>query len=185
MKTYLRKLVESLMAAGVVIQAVVPTFAENIQVQPKFQAVYEQYKDDEQFKCMYEEYGSEYASSFLKDVLENELQTGQKRAGGGNNCYQHVKNIQQTEGYNCGSTTVLQTLYGMDSAGNVKSKKSSDEEKIQQLDKDYHVDLQGSMYVYQTIDALNKYKGYGTNYVYVEGASISQVQFEGKIQDII
>ena len=25
------------------------------------------------------------------------------------------------------------------------------------------------MYVYQTIDALNKYKGYGTNYVYVEG----------------
>lgn len=86
--------------------------------------MYEQYKDDEQFKCMYEEYGSEYASSFLKDVLENELQTGQKRAGGGNNCYQHVKNIQQTEGYNCGSTTVLQTLYGMDSAGNVKSKKA-------------------------------------------------------------
>lgn len=50
-----------------------------------------------------------------------------------------------------------------------KIKKSSDEEKIQQLDKDYHVDLQGSMYVYQTIDALNKYKGYGTNYVYVDG----------------
>lgn len=56
--------------------------------------MYEQYKDDEQFKCMYEEYGSEYASSFLKDVLENELQTGQKRAGGGNNCYQHVKHAK-------------------------------------------------------------------------------------------
>lgn len=181
MKTNLRMLMGVLLAGGIILQGTVPACAMEIQVDQKLERVYGQYKNDAQFNYMLNDYGVEYSVNFLKDVQENELSMEQMRAGGGNNCYQHVTNIKQTKTYNCGSTTVLQTLYGLNSAGNLKPKNGSNKEKIETLDKEYNVDSQGSIYVYQVRDALNKYKSQGTNYTYVEGASISQTQFEGKI----
>lgn len=47
------------------------------------------------------------------------MSSGLVRGGGGNVCYEYVTNIMQTKTYNCGTTTVLQTLYGLDSADKV------------------------------------------------------------------
>lgn len=64
------------------------------------------------------EYGREYARKFLQDVLDTRREE-MLRGGGGNVCYQYVKNIQQSSDHNCGSASVLQTLYGLGKEANV------------------------------------------------------------------
>ncbi|MGN0375961.1 MAG: hypothetical protein ACI4EN_10725 [Butyrivibrio sp.] len=81
--------------------------------------------------------------------LENDV----ARGGGGNECYQYVDNIRQTKTYNCGSTTVLQTLYGMGYEDNVPG--NTNTEKIQYLDQVYNVDLLGQADVNYMVNALN------------------------------
>ena len=62
--------------------------AENPTV-PDLESIYEEYKDDEQFKLMRSEYGEEYAETFLEDVLKSRIESGIAPAGGGGNeCYQ-------------------------------------------------------------------------------------------------
>lgn len=144
-----------------------------------YNEVYEEYKDDEQFCMMLEDYGEEYAREFIQNVIDvdSEISSlGKARGGGGNVCYQYVTNIKQTQTYNCGSTTVLQTLYGVSSQSNVSG--STDKQKIATLDAEYNVASQGSMYVYQVCDALNKYDKYNSVYVYKVGTSFTQAQFE-------
>lgn len=128
---------------------------------------------------MFEDYGTEYAEAFLDNAYERRLEEMiSPYGGGGNECYDYVKNIKQTESYNCGSTTVLQSLYALDSASNVTG--TTDADKIATLDKDYNVKTQGSMFVYQVTDALNTYYSY-SSYTHVIGSSLSEASFENMI----
>ena len=150
--------------------------AENPTV-PDLESIYEEYKDDEQFKLMRSEYGEEYAETFLKDVLKSRIESGIAPAGGGGNeCYQSVTNIKQTKNYNCGTTTVLQTLYGLNSQGNVTGSTNAD--KIATLDNEYNVDGQGHLIVFQAAAALNKYYHGRANYIYVQGKNLKESTFE-------
>lgn len=145
-----------------------------------FDEVWDEYYEDEQFQMMLEDYGEEYAVEFINNVIANRSSVSVSRGGGGNECYQYVTNIMQTKTYNCGSTTVLQSLYGMGAQGNLSG--STDAAKIETLDTQYNVDSQGSLYVYQVVDALNTYKPSGIgSYVYQTGSSVSQDTFESNI----
>lgn len=155
-------------------------FAEEQQEVFDLETIYEEYKDDEQYNLMRNEYGEEYAKAFLKNVLNSRIESGISTVGGGGNeCYQYVKNIKQTTGYNCGSTTVLQTLYGLNNQGNVSG--SSDVDKIATLDNEYNVQGQGSLIVYQATNALNKYKSGTSKYVYVQGSNLDISTFESYV----
>jgi hypothetical protein len=151
---------------------------ENIDLQ-KFKAIQEEYSDQKEFLEMKDEYGSEYANDFLMDVYNARFGESPKilRGGGGNECYQFVKNIKQSKKYNCGSAAVLQTLYGRGKASSVSG--SSDSAKMQTLDTLYDVDKDRSMYVYRAVNALNKYSG--ASYVYEEGSKMTKGQFEDRI----
>ena len=149
-------------------------YAESYTDEISYEEVYTMYKDDPQFLSMKADYGDEYAEEFLNDVLERLNQKNVSRGGGGNVCYEYVKNIQQTETYNCGMTTVLQTLYGLDSADSVPG--DSDAEKIEYLDEQYNVDEQGSTYVYQVRNALNKYNEWNSTYIYLKANNIASPQ---------
>ncbi|MCI7086367.1 MAG: hypothetical protein MR954_00855 [Lachnobacterium sp.] len=142
--------------------------------------IYEKYRNDIQFKMMQEEYGKDYADTFLSDVENMYIDIASMknaRGGGGNTCYQRVTNIQQTKSYNCGTTTVLQTLYGLGTQNKVAGKTNGD--KIETLDKEYNVDSQGSLMVYQVRDALNKYSN--KSYIYELGSSMTKTGFEDRI----
>lgn len=143
------------------------------------QGIIAEYESDAEFLRMKENYGEEYAEEFLDKVYEQRVQSLiVPYGGGGNECYDYVKNIKQTKNYNCGTTTVLQTLYGLDSADKVAG--STDQEKIATLDVKYNVDQQTFTYVYQVVDALNTY--YSTSdYVYTAGSSLSEAEFENTI----
>ncbi|MGN0375986.1 MAG: hypothetical protein ACI4EN_10850 [Butyrivibrio sp.] len=103
----------------------------------------------------------------------------EERGGGGNECYQYVKNIQQPNNYSCGMTNVLQALYGMGYQNNVPG--NTDEAKIQTLNIEYNVNTQGFTYVYQIRDALNKYISSITTYSYTEMTHIDMIDFEQMI----
>lgn len=157
--------------------------AANINVDDKnqvlFEQAYEEYKNDEEYLRMKRDLGEEYATQFLWDVVENSYATNKQRGGSGNECYQFVKNIMQTKNYNCGSTTTLQTLYGLNSASKVNG--TTDKEKIATLDAEYNVDSQGSMYVYQVTNALNKYNSGNQTYVYKKGTNMTLAGFEENV----
>ena len=137
-----------------------------------------EYENDEQYKLMIKDYGTAYGERFIQDVIKS--RTGVSTYGGGGSyCYQDVPTIKQTTADNCGSTTVLQSLYGMGFAGNVSG--STDAQKISTIDKAYNVASQGSLIVYQAVDALNKYIGNSLRYVYTNGNNMSLSQFESYI----
>lgn len=156
----------------------VSNFDVNIDAQ-KFEAIQDEYSHQKEFMEMTEEYGKEYADSFLADVYKSRFGESSKilRSGGGNECYQFVKNIKQSKKYNCGSAAVLQTLYGRGKASSVSG--SSDSAKMQTLDTQYNVDKDRSMYVYRAVNALNRYSG--ASYIYEEGSSMTKGQFEDRI----
>lgn len=147
----------------------------------EFNEVYEEYKNDPQYQMMLESYGQDYANEFINNVIRNRNNELILRGGGGNDCYQHVKNIKQTKTYNCGTTTVLQTLYGLGSESQVVG--NTDSAKIATLDSEYNVDANGFIYVYQITNALNKYLIGNKTYVYTVGNSMSISQFESKIAE--
>lgn len=95
------------------------------------------------------------------------------RGGSGDLCYEHVKNIKQTESYNCGPTTVLQSLYGMDSAGQVAG--STDEAKIATLEDACKTSSAIGTYVYKMVEVLNEYNIYGRVYQYTLGSSFGSI----------
>lgn len=140
--------------------------------------IYKEYQNDEQFMIMTQEYGEEYAETFIEDVISNR-RGNMTRGGGGNECYQYVTNIQQTKKYNCGTTTALQTLYALGKASNVEG--TTNAEKISVLDSEYNVDGQGHLIVYQLRDLLNKYSKSGQKYIYEVGSGMSCAAFENKV----
>lgn len=151
----------------------------------EFDDVWQEYKNDEQFNLMLKEYGKECAESFIWDVIahreeEREFENNKTRGGGGNICYQYVTNIKQTETYNCGPTTVLQTLYGMSAAQNVPG--SSNAEKIATLNTVCQVSASTGTSPYNVTVALNTYKPKGIgNYVYARGTSVTEYGFESTV----
>lgn len=147
-----------------------------------FKSTWNDYAYTDEFKRMLDDYGEVYARQFIEDVVSRKRTDSLLRGGGGNICYQYVKNIKQTKTYNCGSATVIQTLYGLNSAGNVSG--NSDSSKISFIDAKYNVDSQRSLYVYQVVDALNTYKPSGTGrYIYEMGSSVTERQFLNNIAD--
>ena len=60
-----------------------------------YDSVYQEYKNDKQFQMMVQDYGEDYGREFLRNVLKNRWQMI-LMGGGGNDCYQYVKNIRQT-----------------------------------------------------------------------------------------
>lgn len=162
-----------------VIAAETQSMGDNKDYNDAYEEAYEEYKNDDQFKKMVVDYGIKYGEEFLDNVAKNKIFAKTLRGGGGNECYQYVKNIKQTKTYNCGSTTVLQTLYGLNSASAVGGE--SDTQKISTLDSQYKVDSQGSMMVYQAVDALNKYNTGNQTYTYKEAKNMTIDQFEGNI----
>lgn len=154
-------------------------YASDLDIDSRLQDVYEAYKDDKQFQLMREDYGDEYAINFLQDVFDmsNQVQTC---GGGGNICYQYVTNIKQTADNNCGPTTTLQTLYGLGSASNVSG--STTAAKIATISNESQIATRGSMYVYEVVNSLNKYKPSGIgSYVYAVGTSMTLYGFESNI----
>jgi len=128
---------------------------------------------------MVEAYGVAYGEKFLTDVTNSKLTSTLLRSGGGNECYQYVTNVMQTTTNNCGSTSTLQTLYGLNSASTVSG--STNAAKIATLDAEYNVASQGSMMVYQVRDALNKYLIGNKSYIYALGSGMTIDQFETNI----
>lgn len=182
----MKKIILSITALIFIFSSSLPTFASditeemgNLTYRGEYEEAYQKYKDDEQFKMMVEDYGIEYGEEFLKDVTNEIVLSNSLLGGGGNECYQYVKNIMQTKNYNCGSTTTLQTLYGLNSASSVSG--SSDAQKIASLDSEYNIDSQGSMMVYQVRDALNKYNKRSQRYSYIEASNMTLYDFESKI----
>lgn len=51
-------------------------FAAENPIVPDLESIYEEYKDDEQYKLMRSEYGEEYAETFLKEVLKSRIESG-------------------------------------------------------------------------------------------------------------
>lgn len=100
------------------------------------------------------------------------------KGGGGSLCYQSVKNIKQTTSFNCGPTTVLQTLYGLGSASAVDG--STDEAKIATLQREYNVGSDG-MYVSNVVAALNKYNKGNQTYSSRLGSGLSLEGFANNI----
>lgn len=146
-----------------------------------YRRILAEYKNDKQFQLMKKKYGQHYANNFLKNVYDKTLKE-QEKGGGGNYCYAKVKNIRQTKNYNCGPTTVLQTLYGLNSEDAVLG--NSDAKKIATIENEYGVGQSGMM-VYQIVDALNKYNlGYGS-YSYVIGSHISRGAFVDKVANAL
>ena len=98
----------------VIFSNVLPVFASDINsphikksmYTGEYEEAYQKYKDDKQFNMMLTDYGSEYVEEFLKDVTNEKELTNSLLGGGGNECYQYVKNIKQTKKYNCGSNTI-------------------------------------------------------------------------------
>lgn len=173
-----RRLISILNAVVILVNInVLPVMAAEVNDSEK-EEVYQEYKSDEQYQMMEAEYGEAYADAFLDDVVRsrNAIMT---RGGGGNECYQYVTNIMQTKTYNCGSTTTLQTLYGLNSASAVTGSTNTD--KISTLDKEYNVDSQGNMMVYQVVNALNKYNKGNQTYIYAEATNMTIAQFENNI----
>lgn len=103
----------------------------------------------------------------------------EERGGGGNECYQYVKNIRQTKTYNCGMTNVLQALYGMGYEDEVPG--DTDAEKIQAIDTRYNIDTYGQTYVYQIKDALNYYMPGSSSYEYTLMNNVTISEFENII----
>lgn len=100
------------------------------------------------------------------------------KGGGGSLCYQSVKNIKQTQTFNCGPTTVLQTLYGLNSASAVSG--STDAAKIAALQSEYNVGSDG-MYVSNVVAALNKYNKGNQTYSSRLGSGLSLEGFANNI----
>ena len=142
---------------------------------PRIQEIYEEYKDLKEFQLMREEYGQEYTDDFLEAVLESRLAELQ-RGGMGDVCYQYVKNLKQTETYNCGPATILQTLHGIGCADAVSG--SNDDEKVNNLTKECKSDSNGTM-VYIVTNVLNSYCNKG--YIYEVCTNMAMDTFEAKI----
>ncbi len=153
--------------------------SKNDAYQKAYTEICKEYKNDEQFKMMVSDYGIEYGEKFLADATNNMLKSNLLRSGGGNECYQYVTNVMQTTSYNCGSTTTLQSLYGLNSATAVSG--STNAAKIATLDSEYNVAAQGSMMVYQVRDALNKYNSGNQTYTYQVASNMTIDQFETNI----
>lgn len=135
-----------------------------------------QYYNDPQFIDMVKNKGDEYGEEFIQNAIEFYRPKIQTRGGGGGYCYQSVPAIRQTKGYNCGSATTLQTLYGLNSEDKVPG--NTDAEKIKYIDDKYDVDGQGTLIVWQIMEFLNlKNKG-NQEYIYTKGDTQISGEYE-------
>jgi len=173
MKLRIRK-ISLIIAVAMIVTFVLPenAFASENNVDSKYEELYNLYKDDVEFQRMQEEYGEEYVQDYIQKIAQREMTESMSRGGGGNLCYQYVKNIKQTNSYNCGPTTVLQTLYGLYAAGNVSG--STDEEKIATLSKACETNSKDGTLVGEVVRALNRYQS-GTTYKFLAASNISSI----------
>lgn len=173
MKLRIRK-ISLIIAVAMIVTFVLSenAFASENNVDSKYEELYNLYRDDVEFQRMKEAYGEDYVQDYIQNIAQREMTESMSRGGGGNLCYQSVKNIMQKKDYNCGTTTVLQTLYGMYAQNNVSG--ATDAAKIATLDAEYTVDAQGFTYVHQVVSALNKYQS-GTTYKWLAASNISSI----------
>lgn len=180
----MKKMMKGIAILGCLTFAITPVSylaaeTESTVSENTFEEVYSEYKDDLEFQKMLEDYGYEYAEEYIYKLIDREKQEKAIRGGSGNLCYQHVTNVKQSKSNNCGSATILQSLYGMGGASKVAG--STNNAKMNTLDGEYNLASQGSIYVYQVTDALNKYNLLGTTYKYQLGSQMAQSVFENNI----
>ncbi len=183
-----KKLLSLTLALSIITSMGTTAFAseknfENLIKDTEYETIYQDnYANDIEFQKMIEDYGVDYAIDFLDDVIQlNEMPNNMKstKAGGGDFCYQYVQNVRQSKAYNCGSATVLQTLYGLNSASAVSG--TTNAQKMQTIDSVYRVDEQGSLMVYQLTDALNSYNYANRNYRFALGSGMNLYNFENNV----
>lgn len=158
MKKKVMRLVKVLCVIAVFCNGITVEAAEDLTLEQK--AIYQEYKEDVEFKKMVEKYGDEYIKEYIDDVISARI-VEKRRGGGGNICYQYVSNIKQINGHTCGPTTVLQTLYGLGCASKVSG--SNDNEKINTLAAECGTNEEGT-FVGEIQRALSKYSD--RKYVY-------------------
>lgn len=95
----------------------------------------------------------------------------------GNNLSTNIPLIQQTTSKNCGPTSALQVLYGMNCQNLVSG--TTDAEKIEQLMDDCDTDSTGTM-VYKLTAGLNMYAA--RDYEYILGTNMTEAEFQGKVE---
>lgn len=144
------------------------------------QEVYEQYKEDEQFKMHYQ-YSPESAMDMLRSIAESQNKPSVFAVSPGDaKAYCDVPLKQQTKSYNCGFATMLQTLYGMGKQSTVSG--NSDSAKMDQLEAEMmEMKIQSGQsgektaIVWMVASMLNSKTG--SSYKYVVGNSITQYEF--------
>lgn len=87
--------------------------------------------------------------------------------------------IQQTLSYNCGPTSILQILYGLNCQNNVSG--TTDTEKIARLTTDCETAKGTGTYVYKLVNTINDYST-TMKYRYVKGSTLTLDEFQGKIE---
>lgn len=173
MKKKVMRLVKVLCVIAVFCNGITVEAAEDLTLEQK--AIYQEYKEDVEFKKMVEKYGDKYIKEYIDDVISARI-VEKRRGGGGNICYQYVSNIKQINGHTCGPTTVLQTLYGLGCASKVSG--SNDNEKINTLAAECGTNEEGT-FVGEIQRALSKYSD--RKYVYNLGSEMTMNSFEDKI----
>lgn len=144
------------------------------------QEVYEQYKEDEQFKMHYQ-YSPESAMDMLRSIVESQNSPSVFAVSPSDaKAYCDVPLKQQTKSYNCGFATMLQTLYGMGKQSTVSG--NSDSAKMDQLEAEMmEMKIQSGQsgektaIVWMVASMLNSKTG--SSYKYVVGNSITQYEF--------
>ena len=113
--------------------------------------------------------------------LEGYLPKASTRAVGnnGNNIYANVPLIQQTTSFNCGPTSVLQALYGMNALNSVSG--ADNAAKINTLMSNANATT-GGAYVYKLRDTLNLYAPY-SSYSYVGASSLNISSFQTRVEN--
>lgn len=113
--------------------------------------------------------------------LEGYIPRASTRAVGnnGNNIYANIPLIQQTTSFNCGPTSVLQALYGMNAQNSVSG--ANNAAKINTLMSNANATT-GGAYVYKLRDTLNLYAPY-SSYSYVGASSLNISSFQTRVEN--
>ncbi len=90
----------------------------------------------------------------------------------------NVALIQQTQGYNCGPTSALQVLYGLNRQNAIPGQNNA--AKISQLESDCNSVGQGTI-VYYLVQGINLYTTFA-DYAYYLATNMTQNQFQSKVE---
>lgn len=184
-------LVSAMLVNGTYMMVRAADLDESLQYENEIRAIMEEkrhfYLEDPEFYREASEKGLSFeellranAISTYKNRISVGLQSGISMCdvgNNGNNLSTNIPLIQQTTGYNCGPTSALQVLYGMNCQNLVSG--GTDAEKIEQLMDDCDTDSSGT-YVYKLTNGLNLYAV--RTYEYIQGTSMTETEFQGKVE---